>query len=72
VRRFDRGMPALTSRRSKDDPHRETWLIFFGDVSVGVIGRRVGVPKSALQWGWSCGFYPGSDPGEHRGGIAET
>ncbi|MGY8668498.1 hypothetical protein Q3C01_39865 [Bradyrhizobium sp. UFLA05-109] len=65
-------MPALTRRRSKDDPHRETWLIFFGDVSVGVVGRRAGVPNSAPQWSWSCGFYPGTDPGEHRSGIAET
>ncbi|MCP1761929.1 hypothetical protein [Bradyrhizobium japonicum] len=65
-------MPALTRRCSKDDPHRETWLIYFGDIQVGLIGRRAGVPNSAPQWGWSCGFYPGTDPGEHRSGIAET
>src|SRR5438445_6740246 len=53
-------MPLLTRRRSKDDPHRETWLIYFGDVRVGAIGRRAGVPNSAPQWGWSCGFYPGT------------
>jgi hypothetical protein len=72
VRRFDRGMPALSRRRSKDDPLRETWFIYLADVRVGVIGRRAGVPNSAPQWGWSCGFYPGTDPGEHRSGIAET
>lgn len=65
-------MPLLTRRRSKDDPHRETWLIYFGDVRIGAIGLRAGVPNSAPQWGWSCGFYPGIDPGEHRSGIAET
>jgi hypothetical protein len=65
-------MPPLTRRRSKDDPHRETWLIYLGDVRVGVISRRSGAPISAPQWGWSCGFYPGVDPGEHRSGIAET
>ncbi|MDA9506127.1 hypothetical protein XI09_16095 [Bradyrhizobium sp. CCBAU 11386] len=65
-------MPPLTRRRSKDDPNRETWLIYLGDVRVGVISRRSGVPNSAPQWGWSCGFYPGVDPGEHRSGIAET
>jgi hypothetical protein len=65
-------MSALTRRRSKDDPHRETWLIYFGDVRVGSIGRRAGAPNSAPQWGWSCGFYPGTEPGEHCGGIAET
>lgn len=65
-------MPLLIRRRSKDDPHRETWLIYFGDVRVGVIGRRAGVPNSAPQWGWSCGFHPGTDRGEHRRGVAET
>jgi hypothetical protein len=62
-------MPPLTRRRSKDDPHRKTWLIYLGDVR---IGRRAGVPTSAPQWGWSCGFYPGINPGEHRTGTAET
>jgi hypothetical protein len=34
-------------------------LIYFGDVHVGTIGRRAGVPTSAPQWGGSCGgFYP--------------
>lgn len=65
-------MPPLIRRRGKDDPHRETWLIYLGDVRVGVISRRSGAPNSAPQWGWSCGFYPGIDPGEHRTGIAET
>lgn len=65
-------MPTLTRRRSKDDSQRETWLIYFGDVRVGVIGRRAGVPNSVPQWGWSCGFYPGTVPGEHRSGIAAT
>jgi hypothetical protein len=65
-------MSTLTRRRSKDDPHHETWLIYFGDVRVGSIGRRAGVPNSAPQWGWSCGFCPGMEPGEHRSGIAET
>jgi hypothetical protein len=64
-------MPSLTRRRSKDDPHRETWLIHLNDVRIGVIGRRAGVPSSAPQWGWFCGFYPGVDPGQHRNGIAE-
>ena len=65
-------MPPLTRRRSRDDPHRETWLIHLNDVRIGVIGRRAGVPSSAPQWGWSCGFYPGVDPGKHQSGIAET
>lgn len=62
-------MPALTRRRSID-PHRETWNVSYGDVVVGHIGRRGGIPKTALQWSWSCGFYPGCDPGQHRSGVA--
>ena len=47
-------MPALTRRRSKD-PHAESWQIFYGDVQVGTIGMRAGVPVDVDQWGWSCG-----------------
>src|SRR5258708_23796023 len=54
-------MPALTSRRSRD-AHAESWQIFYGDVHVGTIGVRAGVPNDVDQWGWSCGFYPGSEP----------
>jgi hypothetical protein len=24
------------------------------------------------EWGWDCGFYPGSHPGEHQSGTAAT
>jgi hypothetical protein len=50
-------MPALTRRREKDR-HQESWSIYFGDVRIGWIGERAGVPKSVEQWGWTCGFYP--------------
>ena len=63
--------PALTRRRS-DNPHQETWHIYFTDVRVGAIGARAGVPITAGQWGWSCGFYPGLHPGQHRNGTAAT
>jgi hypothetical protein len=26
---------------------------------------RVGVPHHEDPWGWICGFYPGSEPGEY-------
>jgi hypothetical protein len=26
--------------------------------------QRVGNPHDTDQWEWSCGFYPGSEPGE--------
>ncbi|MGY4445897.1 hypothetical protein ACVWZR_000554, partial [Bradyrhizobium sp. i1.3.1] len=62
---------ALTRRRS-DNPHQETWYIYFTDVRIGTIGVRAGVPIHADQWHWSVGFYPGMDPGTGRRGIAAT
>ena len=38
-------MPALTRRRS-DNPHRKTWHVYYGDVRVGLIGERAGVPST--------------------------
>ena len=64
-------MPKLTRRRS-DNQHHETWHVYYGNVRVGTIGQRAGVPVSAPQWQWSCGFYPGMEPGQHRAGIAEN
>lgn len=64
-------MIELTRRRSKDAPH-ESWQIFYGDVHVGTIGLRPGVPVDVDQWGWACGFYPGCDPGEHVSGATAT
>ncbi|MEY9744933.1 hypothetical protein ABIF65_004307 [Bradyrhizobium japonicum] len=51
---------ALTRRRS-DNPHEETWHIYSGDVRIGTIGVRAGVPVHADQWAWSMGFR--ADPG---------
>ena len=64
-------MPALTRRRN-DDPHREGWIVNYGDVHVGYIGQRAGVPVAAPQWCWSCGFHPGCEPGQHRSGVADS
>jgi hypothetical protein len=36
-------MLALTRRRS-NDPHRKSWSIYYGNVRIGTIGRRAGVP----------------------------
>ncbi|WP_441280003.1 hypothetical protein [Bradyrhizobium sp. 63_E2_N1_3] len=60
------------TRRRADNPHEETWHIYFNDVRIGAIGMRAGVPVLADQWGWSCGFYPGLEPGQHRYGTAAT
>src|SRR5258705_10276682 len=64
-------MPALIRRRSKD-AHAESWQIFYGDVQVGTISMRSGIPVDEDPWGWSCGFYPGSEPGEYISGTAAT
>ncbi|UEM10428.1 hypothetical protein J4G43_038120 [Bradyrhizobium barranii subsp. barranii] len=61
---------ALTRRRSENS-HQETWHIYFG-VHVGTIGTRAGVPKDVDQWGWHLGFYPGTEPGTHQSGSAES
>src|ERR1700693_3786923 len=62
-------MPALTRRRSPDSPE-ECWHIYSGDVHVGTIAIRAGIPHDGDPWGWSCGFYPGSEPGEYLYGTA--
>jgi hypothetical protein len=62
-------MPNLTRRRS-DNPHQVTWHVYYGDVHVGTIGERAGAPVDVDQWQWSCGFYPGLHPGQHRYGTA--
>ena len=64
-------MPALTRRRSPD--HRqECWQIYYGDIHAGTITERVGNPHDTERWEWRCGFYPGSNPGEHQSGTAAS
>jgi hypothetical protein len=58
----------LTRRRYPERP--DCWHIFYGDVPVGTIARRVGNPHDTDPWQWDCGFYPGSHPGEHQDGTA--
>jgi hypothetical protein len=65
-------MTKKLTRRPDKDPHRTGWFVFHGDVRVGHIGIRAGVPVDVDQWGWMCGFYPGCDPGETSDGTAET
>jgi hypothetical protein len=62
--------PALSRRRHPDRP--DCWHIYYGDVHAGTIVRRVGNPHDTNQWEWSCGFYPGSRPGEIQSGTAAT
>ena len=64
-------MPALTRRRSTD-AREECWHIYYGDVRVGTIARRVGNPFGTDPWEWTCGFYPGSHPRECTSDTSET
>jgi hypothetical protein len=64
-------MPALTRRRSTD-AREACWHVCYGDVHVNTIAIRSGIPHDQDQWGWSCGFYPGSHPGECTNGAAPT
>ena len=64
-------MPALTRRRSTD-AREDCWHIYYGDVRVGTIARRVGNPFDTDPWEWTCGFYPGSHPRECTSDTSET
>jgi hypothetical protein len=64
-------MPELTRRRSTD-AQQECWHVYYGDVRVGTISERSGVPHDVDQWGWNCGFYPLSHRGRQAGGTAAT
>ena len=64
------GHARLTRRRYPERP--DCWHVYFDDVHVGTIAIRAGVPVDVDQWGWSCGFYPGSHPGECTRGSAVT
>jgi hypothetical protein len=63
-------VPLLTRRPDKD-PHRKGWYVFFGDIRVGHIGERAGVPHDVDKWGWHCGFGPGCDTREMTSGTGK-
>ena len=63
-------MPELTRRRYRE--RQDCWHVFYGDVHVGTIARRVDVLHDAKPSGWICGFYPGSEPGEFTVGTGAT
>lgn len=49
-------MPALTRRR----------YLYYGDIHIGTMARRVDCPVDVDPWEWDCGFYPGMEPGAHQ------
>src|SRR5215468_6836940 len=64
-------MPAPPRRREKNR-QQESWQVFYGDVQVGWIGERAGVPKGVEQWDWYCGFVPLTHRGLSANGVAES
>jgi hypothetical protein len=62
----------MLTRRRDHNRREECWLIFYRDVHVGTIVIRSGIPHDQAPWGWRCGFYPGSEPGECASGTAAT
>jgi hypothetical protein len=64
--------PPTLSRRRDLDAQDECWHVYYGDVHVGTIAKRIGILVEEYPWGWSCGFYPGSHPGECTNVAAAT
>jgi hypothetical protein len=64
-------MTALTRRRDPD-ANQESWLVYYGDIQVGSIAMRAGVPADKDQWGWSVGFDPASHRGLRASGTAKS
>ncbi|WP_439398791.1 hypothetical protein ACRQ5Q_15380 [Bradyrhizobium sp. PMVTL-01] len=63
--------PPLT-RKVHDDPHQEGWDVYYGDIRIGHIGTRAGVPTHADRWSWSLGFHPGMDGRVGGSGIGAS
>lgn len=63
---------ATLSRRPHNNPHQVGWDVYFGDVRIGHIGTRAGVPTDAYQWEWTIGFYPGTDVGVGSHGTGSS
>jgi hypothetical protein len=64
--------PPSPAAATTTDAKRECWLIYYGDIHAGTITERVGNPHDTERWEWRCGFYPGSNPGEHQSGTAAS
>jgi hypothetical protein len=58
----------LTRRRDTERP--DCWHVYFGDVHIGKIAMRPGVPFDEDQWGWIFGLYPASHRGVSTDGTA--
>jgi hypothetical protein len=62
-------MPPSTSPSSRD---AAILIGHCGGIHAGTISKSIGRPNAQNDWTWSAGFYPGSQPGEIKGGTANT
>jgi hypothetical protein len=63
----------MLTRRRDPDAGQESWLVYYGDVHVGTIGVRSGIPMTRCRGaGAAASIYPGSEPGECTSGTAAT
>jgi hypothetical protein len=60
-------MPILTRRGA--DTHRESWTVYYGDVPVGTIGCRSGVPVQGLELRLCARPQPRSAAGRISGNV---
>jgi hypothetical protein len=49
-------MPALTRRRNPEAPD-ERWHVYYGDVRVGTIAIRTGIPPHEDPWGCTAATF---------------
>jgi hypothetical protein len=72
------GPPRFNSARPNSpaaDAREECWHVYYGDVHVGAIAIRIGIPLSEEPWGWICGFYwvaPGRARKRHSASFDEA
>ncbi len=55
--------------RRRDPRRPDPWKIYFGDVCIGDIGPRAGVPTTVDQLEWYCGFVPPAHRGVDAGAL---
>lgn len=62
----------FTQLSRRPDPDRpDCWFIYCGDIHAGTIAKTTTISTHS-SWNWTAGFYPGSGPGEIKGGSADS
>jgi hypothetical protein len=68
--RFSAPLPILIRRRYPE--RQDCRHVYYGDVHVGTIAIRAGIPFDEDPWGWTVGFYPGAEGHQDSDGTAAT